>query len=69
MIVENQKEDAYSSRLYVTLPPGVSFRNRAGVTSVSETQVFGEGLEQESLVSKVRGGNSVLVVCWVCCPA
>ncbi|KAK7477963.1 hypothetical protein BaRGS_00030792, partial [Batillaria attramentaria] len=34
VIVENRKEDAFNTRLYVNLPPGVSFRNKAGVQSV-----------------------------------
>nr|KAG5692830.1 hypothetical protein BaRGS_001419 [Batillaria attramentaria] len=37
VIVENRKEDAFNTRLYVNLPPGVSFRNKAGVQSSSFT--------------------------------
>ncbi|XP_076460948.1 integrin alpha-8-like isoform X2 [Babylonia areolata] len=34
VIVENRKEDAFNTKLFVSLPPGVIFRNRAAVTSV-----------------------------------
>ncbi|KAL8622410.1 hypothetical protein ACOMHN_041738 [Nucella lapillus] len=34
VIVENRKEDAFNAKLFVTLPPGVTFRNRAAVNSV-----------------------------------
>nr|AVP12651.1 integrin alpha 2 [Littorina littorea] len=34
VIVENRGEDAFNTKLFTTLPPGVSFRNRAAVSSV-----------------------------------
>ncbi|XP_025095116.1 integrin alpha-8-like isoform X4 [Pomacea canaliculata] len=34
VIVENKKEDAFNTKLFVTLPPGVSFRSKAGEKSV-----------------------------------
>ena len=33
--VENSKEDAFNTKLYVTLPIGITFKNKAGVKSVS----------------------------------
>ncbi|XP_076465711.1 integrin alpha-8-like isoform X2 [Babylonia areolata] len=34
VIVENQKEDAFNTKLFITLPPGVTFTNKAAVSSV-----------------------------------
>lgn len=34
VIVENRKEDAFNTKLFVELPPSVTFKNKAGVTSL-----------------------------------
>ena len=39
VVVENHGEDAFNTKLFVTLPPGVSFRNKAAVSAVSEIGV------------------------------
>lgn len=39
VIVENKKEDAFNTKLFVTLPPGVSFRSKAGEKSVRTTLI------------------------------
>ncbi|KAL8610113.1 hypothetical protein ACOMHN_024579 [Nucella lapillus] len=35
VMVENQKEDAFNTKVFITLPPGVTYTSKAGVTSVT----------------------------------
>ena len=74
--VENHGEDAFNTKLFVTLPPGVSFRNKAAVSAVSGIwiwicscseervllyQMCGAGVSVRAIVNEKNGAGSVYV--------
>ena len=71
--VENHGEDAFNTKLFVTLPPGVSFRNKAAVSAVSGIWIYSEQcvlLYQMCRAGVSRAGSVYVAsfhhVIWIC---